>query len=320
MPATTSPEIDALFHLPLNEFTSARNALVTKLKKNGHSDAAAQVKALPRPPVAAWAVNQLYWRHRHAFDALAAAGERLRTAQASQLRRAGSAGSKGGDLRKLLEAQRVALADLTGRATALLQEAEHTPSPDLMRRVATTLDALTTYGARPDGPQPGRLTEEVDAPGFEALTSLVPRTGARARGGAPTRVIPFHQRAEGTRGAKKLGRVEEKQRRDAERTARRTAAAAAVREAARALSAARRNAARAEAALKAAAARARQAQHAKDVLATGLEKATADADKARQEARRIAAEAEAAAQEVADGERELGEAGCTPTPLLRRLS
>src|SRR6185503_12426637 len=63
-------DLDALFQLPLTEFTGARNALAAQLKKSGRGDEAARVKALPKPPVSAWAVNQLYWNHREAFDRL----------------------------------------------------------------------------------------------------------------------------------------------------------------------------------------------------------------------------------------------------------
>ena len=85
MPGET-PDIDALFRLPLGEFTAARNALAAKLKNAQRADEAARVMGLAKPPVSAWAVNQLYWRHREPFERLLAAGDRLRTAQASQLR------------------------------------------------------------------------------------------------------------------------------------------------------------------------------------------------------------------------------------------
>lgn len=308
--AAATADIDNLFQLPLSEFTAARNALAAKLKKTGQADAAARVKALPKPPASAWAVNQLYWRDdRKAFDQLMAAGEKLRKAQASQLR------GKGGDMREPLEERRVALSDLTGRAGALLQEAGHTPSPDVMRRVTTTLDALATYGSRADGPQPGRLTDDVDAPGFEALASLVPRKGDRSRGDEPTRVLPFQQRAEPKGTKKKLDSAEQKRQREAERKAQRAAATAAVRAAERALADARKTAARAEAALKTAAALAKQADQEKEAFAKRLEKLTDEADRTRKEARRVAAEAEEAAQAVEDAERALEEARRTQKSL-----
>lgn len=291
-------EIDGLFQLPLAEFTAARNALAAKFKKAGRADQAAEVKSLGRPSIAAWAVNQLYRSHRKAFDQLLAAGERLRKAQASQLR------GKGGNMREPLDARREALANLTGRAEALLEAAGHTPSPDIMRRVTSTLDALATYGDRPDAPRAGRLTDEVPSPGFETLAALVPQSGGGREASAPTRVIPFRQRAEPKRG-KKLDAAGEKRQQAAERKARLTAAVAAVREAERSLSDARRGVARAEAALKTAAAQAKQADQKKEALSALMEKATEAAAAARQEARRIAADAEEAAQAVEDAERAL---------------
>jgi len=297
-------EIDALFRLPVDEFTAARNALAATLKKAGQADAAARVKALARPPVSAWAVNQLYWRHRKAFDALLAAGDRLRRVQATSLR---AAGPRGDGLREAMEARREALAELTTHVGALLEAAGHAASPDTTRRIATTLDALATWGGGTDGPQPGRLTDDVEAPGFEALTSLVKGRGGRARGAGPSRVIPFAQR-EAQRAARPRDPAAEKRRRDAERAAQRAARAAAVRAAERALGEARKTAARAEAALKQAAARAKTAERKKEALSGQMEKVAAEADRARQQARRVAAAAEEAAQAVADAERALEEA------------
>jgi hypothetical protein len=293
-------DIDDLFQLPPEEFTAARNALATKLKKAGQGEKAAEVKALARPSVAAWAVNQLYWRHRKAFDQLMAASERLRKAQASQLR------GKGGNLREPLDERREALTNLTGQADALLQAAGHTPSPEIMRRITSTLDALATYGDRPDAPRAGRLTDEVDSPGFEALAALIPQKGDGKLASEATRVIPFRQLARTKRG-KKVPAAGEKEDASAQRKAR-LAAIGAVRASERALVDARRVAVKAEAALKTAAARARQVEQKKEALTGQLEKAAEAAEAARQEARRVAAKAEEAAQGVEDAERALAEA------------
>ena len=111
--------------------------------------------------------------HRKAFDRLIDAGERFRKAQASQL------AGKSADLRGPLEARRAALSELTRLAAGVLRHAGHNATPDLMRRVTTTLEALSTYGAHPDAPPAGRLTDDVEPPGFEALAALVPRVGRR---------------------------------------------------------------------------------------------------------------------------------------------
>jgi hypothetical protein len=290
-------EIDALFQLPLDQFTPARNALATRLKAAGRTDAAARVKQLSKPPLSAWVVNQLYWRHRKSFDGLLAAGERLRRAQASSLR---AAGGKGGGLRDAMESRREALAALTTRAGAVLETAGHAAGPEIARRITTTLDALATYGHHPNGPRPGRLTDDVEAPGIETLAALVQGTGGRKSG--PTRIIPFEREPERKRAAADPA-AEERRREE-----KRKRLAAAVRDAERALRGARRTAARAEAALKQAAARAKAAERKKDALAAAFETLTANADRARQDARRVAARAEEAAQAVADAERALEEA------------
>jgi hypothetical protein len=87
-------DVDDLFKRPPGEFTAARNALVAKLKKAGRDSEAAEVKALPKPPASAWAVNQLFWRYRKSLDHLLAVGEKFRKAQAAQL------AGKAADLRR----------------------------------------------------------------------------------------------------------------------------------------------------------------------------------------------------------------------------
>ncbi len=298
-------DVDDLFKLPPGEFTAARNALVTKLKKSGHDDEAARVKTLPKPPASAWAVNQVYWRHRKSFDQLLAAGERFRKAQASQL------AGKSADLRAPLDARRQALSELSKLAADVLREHGYTATPDTMRRVNTTLEALATYGSHPEAPPAGRLTYDVDPPGFEALTALVPR-GSKSglKGTEPTRVIPFQRKPPEPKGGKKkkLDPKEEAKHQAEERKAQLTAARAAVQEAERSLRDARKAAAEAEAALKKVAAKAKETERVKAEIEKKFEKASADADAARQEARRVASEAEDAAQSVDEAERALEKA------------
>ncbi len=51
--------IDALHALPLDEFTSARDELACRLRREGDADGGAEVKRLRRPSVAAWALGEL---------------------------------------------------------------------------------------------------------------------------------------------------------------------------------------------------------------------------------------------------------------------
>ena len=296
-------EIDTLFQLPQPEFTAARNALVARLRKAGRADDAEQVKGLTKPPVTAWTVNQLYWKRRDAFDRLIQAGERFRKAQAAQL------AGKSGDIRAPLEARRETLAEAVKLAADMLRARGGSATPENMRRIMTTLEALSAYGSLAEAPPAGRLIDDVDPPGFETLAALVPRGGDGSRVAGPPHVLRFQQKA--PKAKRPAGKVtpEEAARRAAEEQKEQMAAAkAAVREAERSLRDARKAAQQAEEQLKKAAARAKDADRAKTEAEQRLERAAADADAARQEARRVATEAEEAASVVEDAERAMAKA------------
>jgi hypothetical protein len=57
-------ELDRLFGLPLAELTSEWNELARRLKSAGDREGAEQARALTKPSVAAWAVNQLSRREQ----------------------------------------------------------------------------------------------------------------------------------------------------------------------------------------------------------------------------------------------------------------
>jgi hypothetical protein len=299
---TLASDVDALFKMPLGEFTAARNALAARVKKAGQHGDAEAIKALQKPSVAAWVVNQLYWHHRGDFDRLIDTGERFRRAQAAQL------SGQSADVRAPLNARREVLASLAQLAATVLQSGGYSATPDMMRRVTSTLEALSTYGSLPDAPRAGRLTDDVEPPGFETLAALVPRVGQAKREAdeGPTRVLQF--RADEARPSKKKDSAEEEKRRQDERKAQVTAAKAAVRDAERALHDARKTAEQAEANLKKAAHQAKEAERERVELEKRMAKVAADADAAREQARRVAEEAEDAAQSVEDAERALEQA------------
>ncbi|MEP6594233.1 MAG: hypothetical protein ABJC51_11100, partial [Acidobacteriota bacterium] len=62
-PRRLDAEIDRLYQLPPEEFTAARNALA----KSAGTEAAA-IRQLAKPPLAAWAVNQVYWQQRDLYQ------------------------------------------------------------------------------------------------------------------------------------------------------------------------------------------------------------------------------------------------------------
>jgi hypothetical protein len=264
-------EIDALFRLPLAEFTSARNALAARLKKAGRAIEAERVKSLAKPPAPAWAVNQLYWQNPKAVDQLIGVTERVRKVQTGR--------TKNADVRELLSEKKRMMAELMEKSSAILSAAGHAVSPDAMRRVSATLEALAVWGKTPGAPQAGRLTADLDPPGFDALAAVM--------GGAKfdsARVLAFRtpKAAEDPAAARAHARdavkVAEKRLRDA-----------------------RREAERAQAALTKA-----------DARAAAVEKQKREIDaryaQARDEARAASNEVKNATQAVADAERSLARA------------
>ena len=159
-------DIDSLFQLPLTEFIGARNALATRLKKDGRAQDAEQVKSIAKPSLSVWAVNQLFWRHRSQFDELISAGQRFRRAHTSR-------SGKPEELNQALEARREAVNQLSDIAAGLLRDAGHSPTLDTLRRVATTLESMSAYAALPADQAAGRLTKDLDPPGFESLAPFI---------------------------------------------------------------------------------------------------------------------------------------------------
>src|SRR5687768_8079280 len=225
---SASAEVDALFRLPLAEFTGARNALAARLKKEGRGGEATAVKGLEKPSLAAWAVNQIYWDDRKEFDGLLAATAEFRAAQAGRR-----------DPRPLLEARRDALLRLARKTLDKLREAGARPSPETARRVTNTLEALATLSPATDL-VPGRLTRDVDPPGFEALAGGA-MASPRSAGTQASRVLPFRPAAKAKDTARDRERraAEARQSKQAEREAQ-AAARRAAQEAEQALRAARR--------------------------------------------------------------------------------
>jgi hypothetical protein len=158
-------EIDALFRLSLAEFTGARNALAKRLKHEGWALDAERVKGLAKPAAPVWAVNQLYWQDPKAIERLLALGERVRRVQTGHVRNA--------DLRALIGEKKEMTTALLTKAAAILEEAGHAASPDTMRRVSATLDALAAWGEMEGVPAAGRLTADVEPPGFDTLAALM---------------------------------------------------------------------------------------------------------------------------------------------------
>ena len=125
------PQIDRLYQLPLDEFTAARNALA----KEAGPDAAS-VRSLSKPPVAAWAVNQLFWHNRKVWDELIGAADKARQAHKAVL------SGKTGDVRSLTAAHNEAIEAALKTTIDLLTEAGHPETDSTRQAIVTTLRAL----------------------------------------------------------------------------------------------------------------------------------------------------------------------------------
>jgi len=290
---TASAEGDALFKLPLAEFTPARNALVAKLKKAGRRAEANEAKALVKPSVSAWAVNQLYWRHRGLFDRLIEAGDRMRRAQVAQM--------TGDAAREPADARREVLTALTKMAEGLLLGGNYGATRDMLRRVTSTLEALSSYGSLPDAPSAGRLSDDVEPPGFEALGGLL--SGGKKRSAHESEA---HTRSRPAALPTKPARAEQRgaaaRRAEEERKSELAAAKAAMCDAERALKVARKQAERAAARLDAAATHAKALEGERTQIEKRLAAVAKDADAARRDAAEAAAKSNDADAAVTSAE------------------
>jgi len=161
-------ELDRLYRLPLEEFVQARNQLAAARKKSGDSDGAKRIRDLPKPSASAWAVNQLYWRARSEIDELIVIGDRYRRAQQAAL------AGDGSELSDAERERRRAIEEAMRRVRYILAESGQAAGEALMRRITTTLEALASYGSENPNPMKGRLSEDLESPGFSALASLAP--------------------------------------------------------------------------------------------------------------------------------------------------
>jgi hypothetical protein len=132
-------------------FVAERKRLAAVLKTEGQAEAAARLTKLPRPPISAWAVNQLWRRERDLFEALIASAARVAT----------------GD-RDAAADHRELTTRLRARAATLLAEAGNAAAEATLRRVTTSLAAIAAAGGFAPDPE-GALTADRDPPGFESM-------------------------------------------------------------------------------------------------------------------------------------------------------
>jgi hypothetical protein len=174
---------DEVYGLPLSHFTRARDELAHGLRKEGLRDEAEAVKALRKPTLAAWALNQLARRRPDEVGRLLAIGGRLHEAQEALL-----AGGDRSSLQRASAEERELVAELTRAATAIAHEAGAAGGQSVGERVRSTLHAAALDDRTAAALAAGRLVREQEAVGlFGAPSDDARRTKAPAKRGPDVR-------------------------------------------------------------------------------------------------------------------------------------
>lgn len=203
-------ELDELYGLPLEEFTSARNDLAARLKRAHQGEAADAIKALKKPTLAAWSANQLARREPANVRELLEAAAHLRETQQRSLAGETSAADVTAAATRERDAVRRLLTDarrLGGRATSTMLD-----------RLGQTLQAAAVDDVARDLLERGRLTEELHAIGFGPLEAVqtAPRRGDEVARAAKQRITALRAAA---RTLDAEARAAEQAARDAEHAA-----------------------------------------------------------------------------------------------------
>lgn len=201
-------ELDRLYALPLNEFTAARDELAKRLRAEGERDLADQVKGLRKPTVSVWLVNQLARTREVDIKRLLKAGEALAKAQATAKGFPEARSDEQHALERLASAAR-----------------EAGVGPQAADRAIQTLRAASLTEDGRNLLKRGRLTEELEPPGFEALVGIPTPKRSKAKPKPPPRKSPELKRAQ--ERVKKLKTEAERAERDASAAAERLAKAEA---------------------------------------------------------------------------------------------
>ncbi|MDT0171076.1 hypothetical protein [Pseudarthrobacter sp. BRE9] len=174
---------DRLYGGSLDDFVAARTAAAKDVARQD-KELAAAVRALPKPSVAAWALNMLARYRPDVLAGLGGLGVRMRAAQDSLDAPA---------LRELGRERRTMLADAVDIARSVAQEQGRTISDVMAADVEETLRALTADERAAAAVGSGRLLKvlsadginDVDLDGAVALPGLLPAAPATRRVGAP---------------------------------------------------------------------------------------------------------------------------------------
>ncbi len=148
-----------LYALPFDEFMAARTA-AAKASGGSGKELPAAVKSLPKPSVAAWAVNMLAVHEPEIVAGLAGLGRRMRGAQASLDAAA---------LREMARERRTLLADAVDTARSVAERHGRAISATIASDVERTLGALVADEGAAAAVQSGLLVQTLSADGVDVV-------------------------------------------------------------------------------------------------------------------------------------------------------
>jgi len=160
MPSSSrsDPEQPAdLYGLDPEEFTAERNALAKRLRSGGDRETAARVAKLRRPPVSAWALNQLARNRPDQIEALLEAAAALAAAFIDPA---------AGDARAAQTEFRHRMSEATSAAIAVITSTGRNLTTAVQMDVQATLQAAAADDRVAAALRSGTLADDHGAPGF----------------------------------------------------------------------------------------------------------------------------------------------------------
>jgi len=173
---------DRLYALPPQRFVAERDAAVAAARASGDAAAAAALRKLRRPTVAAWLVNLLALRRPEALAELTGLADELRRAQEDL---------DGARLRELTGRRRGVVSALVGQARALAREVAPEVAGKLpLAEVESTLGAALVDRDAAAQVRSGRLVRAAAPAGFGELPRAKLRLVTSAPAGGETGAAP----------------------------------------------------------------------------------------------------------------------------------
>jgi hypothetical protein len=167
-PDMSDDDYRSLYRQPLQGFIAARDAAVKELREAGRAQEAARVKALRKPSVPAWALDQLADRDPDGIQALLNAGTEIRAAQQAAL----TSDKHADRLREATTARRKVIDRLSALAAEILADAGHSGTTH-EGDIRATLEAASVDGEAGDRLCAGTLDRAIaEVAGFGEIFGL----------------------------------------------------------------------------------------------------------------------------------------------------